>query len=276
MIAERVAQILKSVQRLRPMPITITRVLKALDDPMSTAGVISDFIGLDQALSAMVLQMANSAAFGYTLNCTSLSEAVMRLGFVRVRTLVLGAAAARSLNSRLPGYRMGAGDLWNHSIGTAMSAHWLSQALRYPNPEEAYVAGLLHDIGKLLLDHYVQIDYARLVNWMRQHRLKLWQVEEEIIGIDHGTVGSFMAEKWNLPVVLVDAVHFHHAPSLARTRQELPAIVNIANAIIWRSIPGQMEMGDTDIHPEALRILGIRQERLERLQDDLARYLTHI
>ncbi|HEX2980900.1 MAG TPA: HDOD domain-containing protein, partial [Anaerolineaceae bacterium] len=141
---QKIDQILLSVDRLRPMPSSVTRVLRAIEDPQSTSQIIAEFIGLDQALSAAVLQVANSAALGYSGNCTSLPDAVMRLGFKRLKTLIYGIGASGPLMRRLSGYRLGAGELWQHSIATAVGSQWLARSLRYPNPEEAYVGGLLH------------------------------------------------------------------------------------------------------------------------------------
>ncbi|NMB87688.1 MAG: HDOD domain-containing protein, partial [Chloroflexi bacterium] len=182
-------------------------------------------------------------------------------------------ASSGPLMRRLNGYRLGAGDLWNHSVATAVASQWLAQALHYPNPEEAYVGGLLHDIGKLMLDQYVLVDYTKIVDLMRRYNLSLWQVEEQVIGIDHATVGSMMAEKWNYPVILVDAIHYHHAPSLARVHPELPAIINVANAWSSRQSPASQEIFVQSIHPESLQILRLSEERLERFQEEMTAYM---
>jgi putative nucleotidyltransferase with HDIG domain len=275
MLPQKVDRILKSVDQMRPMPTSITRILRALEDPMNTAGAISELIGLDQALAASVLQMANSAGLGYNAVCTSLSDAVMRLGFKRVKVLVLGAATSGPLTRRLNGYRLGANELWNHSVYTAVAAQWLSRALHYPDPEEAYVAGLLHDMGKLLLDQYVMVDYNKMVELMKNYNLAMWQVEEHLLGVHHATVGALMAEKWNFPVILVDAIRFHHAPSLARTKQTLPAIINIANAFSnqQHSVATDDVLGKT-IHPESLNILHLDEIQVERIKSDMERYMA--
>ena len=200
MISGKVDQIIAQVEKMRPMPVNVTRILTAMDEANNTAGVISDLIGLDQALAASVLQMANSAGMGYNAVCTSLTDAVMRLGIKRVKILVLGAASSGPFTRRLNGYRLGAGELWNHSVTTAMTAQWVSRYVQYPDPEEAYVAGLLHDMGKLILDQYMMVDYFRLLELMRQYKLAMWQVEEKLLGIDHPTIGSLMAKKWNFPI----------------------------------------------------------------------------
>jgi putative nucleotidyltransferase with HDIG domain len=248
------------------MPTSVTRILNALDEPNNTAGMISDLIGLDQALAASVLQMANSAGMGFNTVCSNITDAVMRLGFKRVKTLVLGAASSGPLTRRLNGYRLGAGELWNHSVATAVTAQWIAQFLHYPDVEEAYVGGLLHDMGKLILDQYMMVDYMRIVELMQNYNLALWQVEEKLLGIDHSMVGSLMAQKWNFPVVLVDAIRYHHAPSLARSKQQLGAIINIANALSKDERTLQLDPNGAVIHPEAMTILKVDQEQVNRMK----------
>ncbi len=274
MMPQKLDQILASVDKMRPMPTSVTRILNALDDSNNTGGMISDLIGLDQALAASVLQMANSAGMGFATVCSSLTDAVMRLGFKRIKNLVLGAASSGPLTRRLNGYRLGAGELWNHSVATAVTAQWISRYLHYSDPEEAYVAGLLHDMGKLILDQYMMIDYSRIIELMRNYNLALWQVEEKLLGIDHSMVGSLMAQKWNFPVILVDAIRYHHAPSLARTKQQLGAIINMANTLAKTPENEKIDPFGMVVHPEALTILGVDQLQLERIKQLLYEYRT--
>jgi putative nucleotidyltransferase with HDIG domain len=270
----KVDQILQTVDKMRPMPTSVTRILNSLDDPNNTAGIISDLIGLDQALAASVLQMANSAGAGFNTVCTSLSDAVMRIGFKRIKTLVLGAAASGPLTKRLNGYRLGAGELWNHSVSTATAAQWVSRFIHYSDPEEAYVAGLLHDMGKLILDQYLMVDYYRIVELIRVYNLALWQVEEKLLGIDHATIGSLMAQKWNFPPVLVEAIRHHHAPSLAKSQQALSAIINIANALSKDAKYLLTDPAGNKIHPESLRILNVDESQLQTMATQLESFRT--
>jgi len=268
----KINQILASVDKMRPMPTSVTRILNALDDPNNTAGTISDLIGLDQALAASVLQMANSASMGFSFVCASISDAVMRLGIKRIKTLVLGAASSGPLTRRLSGYRLGAGELWNHSVVTATISQWIARYLRYPDPEEAYVGGLLHDMGKLILDQYMNVDYMRILELMRNYDLALWQVEEKLLGIDHSIVGSLMAEKWNFPILLVEAIRYHHAPSFAKTKPTLGAIINIANAFSKTQTYILLDPHGVKVHPEAMNILGINEAQLEQMRELVKEY----
>ncbi|PKO00757.1 MAG: hypothetical protein CVU42_02710 [Chloroflexi bacterium HGW-Chloroflexi-4] len=273
MSTTKVDTIIRNVENLRPMPTSITRALRAIEDSSATSVEISEIIGLDQALSASILQSANSVAMGFSTDCSKLSEAVMRLGFKRLKGLILGIAAVGPFNQSLKGYRFGAGELWNHSIATAVSAEWIARELRYPDPEEAYTAGLLHDMGKLFLDQFVFSDYTRIVDLMLKYKLTLYMAEEQLLGIDHAKVGGLIAEKWNFPVVLVDAIRYHHTPSFARSNQRLPAIINVANSYFENTGNQNALFFERSIHPETFQILNISKERIDQMHVQLTNYM---
>jgi putative nucleotidyltransferase with HDIG domain len=262
----RLQKILKSIDRIRPMPTSVNRVLTCLEDARSSANLVAELLGLDQAMAANVLQAANSAYLGYGPNCTTLTDAVMRLGFKRIRTLVMGVAASGTLNKGLVGYRLGAGELWNHAVATAVTAQWFARALNYPNPEDAYVAGLLHDMGKLILDQYALADYDQLFGLVINYNLPFWKVEQQLFGIDHASVGGLMAAKWNFPSALVEAIQFHHMPAQATEEKELAALVNIANALMPVDEATLAKLGKREISGDAMEILRLKPENLEKMR----------
>ncbi|MBI5943476.1 MAG: HDOD domain-containing protein [Chloroflexi bacterium] len=266
MLSQRVENIIQSVTSLRPMPSNVTRILNEVDKRDVTIDVLVGLIGLDQALAALVLQMSNSVSLGYSRTCSTLNEAIMLIGLGRLKTILLTSSATGMMKRSLSGYRQGAGELWHHSLVTAVASEWLAQALRYPNPEEAYVSGLLHDIGKLLLDQVVLSNYNEIFDFVQKYQMPLWQVEEKLIGIDHAKVGGLIAEHWNFPIVLVDAIRFHHAPSFARINQRLPAIVNLANSFAQDYQISQSSLLSFEIHPESLNVLKIDKDDIEQLK----------
>ena len=266
MLSQRVENIIQSVTSLRPIPSNVTRILNEIEKQDVTIDILVGLIGLDQALAALVLQMSNSVSLGYSRTCSTLNEAIMLIGLGRLKTILLTSSATGMMKRSLNGYRQGAGELWHHSLVTGVASEWLAQALRYPNPEEAYVSGLLHDIGKLLLDQVVLSNYNEIFDFVQKYQLPLWQVEEKLIGIDHAKVGGLIAEHWNFPIVLVDAIRFHHAPSLARVNQRLPAIVNLANFFAQDYQLTESSLLSFEIHPESLNILKIEKAEIEQLK----------
>jgi putative nucleotidyltransferase with HDIG domain len=256
------------------MPSNVTRILKEIDDPSITIAVISEYVGLDQALAALVLQMSNSAQLGYGRTCTNLRDAVMRIGLKRLKTLLMASSAAGPLTKGLAGYRLGGGELWSHSLAAAVASELLAKMLNYRDPEEAYVSGLLHDVGKLLLDQFVLTDYAKIVAFIQQYKMPLWEVEEKLIGIDHARVGGLIGERWQFPIVLVDAIRYHHYPSMALANPQLPAIVNLANAIVSQQSENH-GVFSSEIHPDTFGILRIQENAYEPLRTKVLNQMYH-
>lgn len=258
-------RIRRDVARLRPLPTSLAQIVRALDDPTTSPQRLADLLNLDQSLTAEVLRMANSAVMDYVPPSRTMQEAVMRLGYARIKTMVLGVHASPLLNRTLSGYQLAAEELWHHSITTATLARTLTQALALSNPDEAYVAGLLHDMGKLVLDQYLAADYANMVAFKKKHNLRLWQVEQKLFGLDHGAVGGALAAKWNFPLALAEAIEFHHWPTFANTNQRLAAVINVADAWANADGAGQKHFGEAVYHAEAPRLLGVNDATLQRI-----------
>ena len=269
----KLQRILNSITALRPLPTSAMRLLKLLDNPRVSADEISHVVAQDMALTAHVLRVANSAFLGYAVSSNSVQDATMRLGFKRLRTIVLGSVAAGPLTRRLHGYRLGDSDLWDHSVATASGANWLAKRLNYAECEEAYVGGLLHDIGKVLLDQYMQSDYNRIVEVMHQRQIALWQAEEEVFGIEHAAVGGMMAEKWQFPPSLKDTIRAHHVPALAESHQKLAAIINIANAFAPCDSYSFTGLDGRHVHPSSMRVLDLTPQDIERLENEMNKAL---
>ena len=269
----KTSQVLTKIEQLRPMPSNVTRAIKAIEGENPSINDIANLIGLDQALAASVIRLANSVSLGFATNCTSLRDAVMRIGLRRLKTLLLGVAVSGPLSQRLNGYRLGDGTLWDHSLVTAMASQWIAQAVHYPSPEEAYVAGLLHDMGKLVLDQFVIIDYQQMNTLIQEKQRSLWEVEEELIGIDHPHVGSLMAQRWSFPPVLCDAILCHHAPSLAFSSDTLAAITNVANTFSDKPEGALFDLYGNTVHPESLRILSVNENRVNEWRSTFKNYV---
>lgn len=262
----KVQQVLRDVEQLEPLPASLTRLLRALDDPDVNVRSVSDMIQLDPSLAANVLRLANSALLGYGPACATVPDAVMRLGLQRIRALVLGARTATLLGRPLVAYGLAQAELLNHSITTAAYARQVAVLVCLPDVEIAYLAGLLHDMGKLVLEKYVRVDYDQVRRLVQQHNLRLWQAEEKLFGLDHAAVGGLMASRWQFPAPLVEAIKCHHWPSFAAVEPRLAAVVNVADSLAPRRQAGGLSHAVAPPHPEALRLLNLDEKRLERLR----------
>lgn len=257
---------------MRPLPMSVTRVLMVLDESQTTAAMVANILGLDQALAANVLLAANSVILGFGPSCTTLKEAVMRLGFTRIRTLVLGVAAAGTLNKSLLGYNLAAGDLYNHAVATATAAQWFARSISYPEPEEAYIAGLLHDMGKITLDKFVCRDPDMVEAILLEKTTPVWQIEQRYLGIDHAEIGYLMARKWTFPGLLSDAIRNHHRPAKSTETGILPAIINLADYFTPVDEVTLARIGKRSLAQESIELLKISTERLEALKVQMLAY----
>lgn len=266
MSVTKVQQILDTVERLRPIPSSVSRILKEIESASTSISIIAEYIGLDQALAAQVLQIANSVTMGYSRTCTTIREAVMRIGLKRLKAILLAANAVSAMQTQnMPGYNLGSGELWNHSTMTAMVCEKVALEIGYGDHEEAYVAGLLHDLGKLVLDQFVLNDYTRIVLLKRQYNLTLWQVEDKLIGINHARVGGLIGERWSFPQRLVESINFHHYPRQATDDNGLSAVVNLGNSISTQQFQKNNELFSGQLSPDTLSILNISQTQLEKI-----------
>jgi putative nucleotidyltransferase with HDIG domain len=253
---------------LKPLPSSVSRVLNAVDNQMTNAGILGELLGLDHVLAARILQAANSAYLGYGPSCSGLTDAVMRLGFNRVKTIVLGVVTSSVLESPLQGYRYSSTDIWNHSVSVAIAAQWVARAMRYPSPEEAYVAGLLHDIGKTVLNRLIIGIYDDFYEIVDENKIKVFRAERMYFGLDHAFVGGMMAQKWNFPEQLILGIKHHHTPNESTDGGYLASIVNIANACNPYDNTIENNYGFDNIHPASFDILKLQKlHTYEKIKD---------
>lgn len=268
-ISGKIENILDQIDRLKPLPTTSRKIMRIVENPQATADQVIQVIKKDQALAADVIRMANSASLGYRVPCHSIETGVVRIGFKRVRALALRSFASGPLTQRLSGYRMKETSLWQHSLETAVYSEYIAREISYPDPEDAYVAGLLHDIGKLLLDQYVLGDYQKIIRMMDEEKKPLWVIEEELFGIDHGVIGGMMVEKWKLPSKLAEGIRFHHMPTLAKKHRVMVTAVHVANALTPALGNGFPRLEGKEVSEETLKTLGLNDVRFAALKERL-------
>lgn len=263
-------EVTRRVNDLPALPHIVAQVLKLTSDPDSTIQQLNEVICQDQTLTAKVLRLANSAYYGYPRRIGTIVEALVILGFNTIRNLVLAASVHRMLNQEIIGYRMGPGELWRHSIGCAMAARTLARRVHFSPPDQAFIAGLLHDIGKVILSVYVSETYEEIFYKVKEEQIPFSKAEAEILGFTHADVGARVADKWNLPVPLVDAIAYHHHPELSKENSKLAALVHLADVLCMTMGVG---LGGDGLYysvaPEAFTILDLQSEDLESIMAEL-------
>jgi putative nucleotidyltransferase with HDIG domain len=221
-------QLLARAPDLEALPAVAQRVLTVVRDERATVDGIASLLGTDQALAAAVLRAANSGGSMPSRRIASLREAVARIGLRALGEVLVRACAGPMLDRGLPPYALPRRVAWRHAATASVGARQLASIAGVAMPDEASVAGLLHDVGKMVLSAVVPEVAARAVSLARGRRIAVWQAEEQVLGFNHGAVGAALLRSWGLPEVVVDAVAFHHQPDLAKT--PLARVVYLADA----------------------------------------------
>jgi putative nucleotidyltransferase with HDIG domain len=242
-------EFIKAVQDLPPMPKVMLKIQKLLLDPNSNAEEIAGYIETDQALAAKVLKMANSPYYGMSGKVSSIQHAAVILGFKIIGELTTMAGFSHFMGKKLPGYGYYSDELWKHSLAVALASKIIAEKI---NPElsgEALTAGLIHDIGKLILDPYVLEKRDAFNKLIEDENQTFLTAEKQVLGFDHAEIASEICNHWKFPESLALAIKYHHNPSLSN-KNEMAFILHLADYIAVLSGSGY----DID------EILDIREE----------------
>ena len=212
--------VVKQIQHLPSLPAVVVELLSSMQEDDIDTHALAAKITLDQSLTAKTLRLANSSFYGMSAKVTSIGQAISVLGFHSIRTLVTACSVTASFAPG-PGMRFDFPGFWRHSVGTAVCARLLAPRLGQ-NPETAFTAGLLHDLGTLVLATRFPADYQAVEDWRRRHDCAAGAAELAVFGFDHAMVGSALAARWKFPQKIQQAVAAHHdgadaSPSLALT-----------------------------------------------------------
>ena len=250
--------ILARVRTVPSLPSVVIHIRKYLKDPNVNFNELARVIEHDPGLTANILQLANSAYFGWSRRIGSVKEAITRLGTNRIFQMVLCMSVAPLVRKPIKGYGMTANQLWEHSFAAAICAEKLTQVLKIRGTEEAFTAALLHDMGKVVLGTFVEVDDEPIKQMVMDEGLSFNQAERKVLGLDHGEVAGELLRFWNLPEDVVAAAQWHHEPSRAGDHQVLVDVVHAADVLCMRfGWAGGSDLEFYRIDMESLERLGI-------------------
>ncbi len=247
---------------LPPLPQVAAQVLRLAADPDSTMDELQRVVATDQALAAQILKIANSAMFGMVREVRTLTQAIMTLGFTTIKSIAI-ASSARNLYNR-GGTGLQERLLWEHALVAALASRSYARILRSPKVEEAFLGGLMHDIGKTVMSIKFPERYGALVRSVYNDGVDGIDAEFELFGFDHAMVGEALIISWNLSRSLENAVRWHHTPIHAPAEdQDLAAFVALGNLMALERNAG---LGKPESLQEAtgqaLEVLGLTPETL--------------
>ena len=263
------SDIASAIETVRPIPQVALKVLRIMQDGEYDIGRIAEEVKTDQVISARTIQLCNSALFSKSRDVSSLDHALVFLGQELFLKLVI-SAAVNSYYSQCGsgGYSLCKGGLYHHAVGTAMIAEKIAAMTGKEVPAVAYTAGLLHDIGKVVLDHYIVGTYPMLYREFQDRQAELIDVENRILSMDHPRTGGLLARQWSLPDELAGAIRFHHDPENSNGNRTLTTIVYLADLLMSRFHIGlELERMGTDNLTDHLAQLDLPAKQFGDLVD---------
>ncbi|MCX6885034.1 MAG: HDOD domain-containing protein [Verrucomicrobia bacterium] len=254
--------LINKVGYLPPLPQQVPQMLELLRKDEVDSDQVVTLIAHDPSLTANVMRLCNSVMFGAATPATDLHEAVLRLGFREVCQLVLVISTASTLMPPQKAYGLEASELWKHSVATALAAKTIATDLG-DDANMAFTAGLLHDVGKVILARALEDTYATLLSDVEQTMIPMVEAEKKLLGFQHAEVGGRMLARWKFSAPLVAGVWFHHDPIKAHPHERLAAYVFLGNMIAYFMGHGYGHLAFAFRgRAEALEILNIQPEAL--------------
>jgi putative nucleotidyltransferase with HDIG domain len=229
----RLKRVQRHIAQMPSLSTTVTKVLEICDSPTTSPNDLNRVISLDPVLVGQVLRLINSAYYSLPQQVTSLTRAIIMLGLNTVKNLALSTAVLERIAGETSFQALSMNEFWTHSICVGVTAKSIATIKRIPvtEREEYFVAGLLHDLGKIPLNDRFPEEYAQVLESAKPGQCPLYQAENMIFGIDHSVVGGMIAEKWQLSEAMNDSLCCHHNPDEAEEgNRPLIEIVALANA----------------------------------------------
>jgi putative nucleotidyltransferase with HDIG domain len=227
-VDQNLKKLVDRIQGLPTLPVMLSTINKMMMNPKTSAKEVSQVISSDPSITSKVLRVVNSSFYGFPNRITTVTHAIVILGFNTIKSIVLSS-------SIFDVFKKGASsgfdrqEFWKHSIGCGAISRMIARRLGFPAPEEVFIAGLLHDIGKIVMDQYAHDRFMEVLQQTRARDCLLVQAESDLLGVTHAEVGAWLFDKWNLSKGLVETTRCHHNPALATENSRTAAIVHVSD-----------------------------------------------
>jgi HD-like signal output (HDOD) protein len=267
---EHVAMLLRDVKALPTLPDVAVKLIELGESPTASAHDLAVLVEKDVALATRVLKLVNSPFFGMRREVDSVQQALLILGIAKLRGLVLSGAAVDMFDRDGSVGKFSRKEFWKHSVGVGAAARTIAARKRVADPEIAFTAGLIHDMGKVVEDRYLHNDFKRIVELIEAPGMTMSIAEKSVLGVTHTEIGHHLAVYWNLPESLREAVGFHHKPQEAPTSPRIAALVNLADAMVRQLKIGDGGGASAEVDGAVLRVCGMDEASFDEIAHDLS------
>jgi HD-like signal output (HDOD) protein len=269
----KLTKLSENIKDLPTLPVVANNIIQLTQNPKSSALEVGKAIANDQALTSKVLRMANSAYYGFPQKITSINHAIVILGFATIRNLVLAVSVFDMFSKRSGNFdREG---FWKHSLACGVTSKLIAKRLGINNFEEIFISGLIHDLGKLVLDAYFGEEFTRVIDLVKDKGILIREAEQELLGLDHAAVGGILANKWNLPPQLLKVIRFHHNPPQAGESMRVAAIVHVADVLCRAA--GMGNGGDRKVpcvNEQSWKLVNLNKQLMVKLFSEVEKELA--
>ena len=224
--------LMERMEDLPSLPSTVMTILDVLNNPESSANELSEALRHDQSLASRVLRLVNSAYYGFPRKIDTLQKAVTILGYSSIQNIILVTKIFEVVRSGSKEHSLNPKRFWRHSLGCGVTAQIIGTKLGLRKGEEVFLAGLLHDIGKVIFDAFLHEEYSKVIEMSRGKNILLYEAEEQILGATHADLGYWLAEEWSLPLNITAAIAHHHGPVQAGDQMLIASLVHIGDILV--------------------------------------------
>ena len=229
---------LDNVDDIPTLPSILMEVNRLMQDDEASIRNISAVLEKDQGMTTEILKLVNSSFYGFKSMIRDIPHAVVILGFNAVRNALMSVSIIKTFSGRQGAEGFDIVDFWRHGISVAVVSRFLAERTQLVQPDDCFVAGLLHDIGKLVLCQYFTPEFLKVWKAAQEKGISIYEAEKELLPVNHARVGGYLVEKWQFPASLVEAIRFHHSPPKNPTYPNLLILLYAANRLVHDPLTG--------------------------------------
>ncbi len=271
-VSEQLKDKIEHFANLPTLPQVATRLMSMINNPLTSSSDVAFIVGQDLSLSAKVLRLANSAFYGIPRSITNINNAVVILGLKVINTMVLSLTVFDMFpENRRSAALFNRKTFWVHSLSCGLVAKFLATRIRKVilfDPEEAFCAGLLHDIGKVVMEQYLHDDFHQALEFASRNKIPIFQAENSQLGYSHTDIAEWLTESWSLPTEIRLSLIHHHDPAASIQCQDIIALCHIADWLCYET--GMVINGDyqaPELQENCIKLLKLLPQDIDAIKE---------